>query len=462
MAIFNMSEKYEEFLIDESKFTGYADSISFPKSEKEVIDDILELKKKNIASITIQGGKTGIVGGAVPEGGHILNLSYMNHVKGFEELPDGTATITVESGINMMDLKKAILHCFKGKKFFWPCEPTESSAAVGGIIASNAQGINGMLYGGCINYIQKLNLIRLDGKIDKIDEKNEILDKAVGKEGITGIISEVTLKLINKPEELWGISFFFPCDADASGFTDDIKQTIPCAENAVISAFEYIDRKSIDLIENRKINMAKIKELPDIDKSFQCMIYIEIQGKEEDIEIIAEKLMETAANYNSDPDTAWALSGETEIEKTRAFRHAVPETVNLFIEEKRREDSRITKLATDMSIESINFSELLVYYKNKLKKYELNACMFGHALENHIHVNILPENYDQYLQGIKLIRELAQECKDNDGKIVCEHGIGKLKKSILTGIIPNNCLEQYKKLKSEMDSEMIWNRGNIL
>lgn len=462
MAVFEISEKYEEFLIDESKFTGYADSISFPKSEKELLDDLLELKKKKVSSITIQGGKTGIAGGAVPKGGHIFNLSYMNHVKEFEELSDTTAVITVESGINIIDLKKAILHCFKNKNFFWPCEPTESSAAVGGIIACNAQGINGMVYGCCINYIEKLNLICSNGLIEKMSEKSEILNKVIGKEGITGVISEVTLKLIKKPEELWGISFFFSCDTDAGNFTDAVKQNIPCAENAVISAFEYIDRKSIDLIENKKSNMAKIKELPDIDKSFQCMIYIEIQGKEEDIEIIAEKLMETAVNYNSDPDIAWAVSGETEIEKTRAFRHAAPETANLFIEEKRREDNRITKLGTDMAMEHMNFSELLVYYRDKFKKYELNVCMFGHALENHIHINILPENYEQYLKGIQLIRELAQECIDKNGKIICEHGIGKLKKSMLADILPNNYLEQCKKLKLEMDSKQIWNRGNIL
>lgn len=462
MAIFDMSEKYEEFLIDESKFTGYAESISFPKSEKELIEDILQLKKNNLSSITIQGGKTGIVGGAVPQGGHIFNLSYMNSVKEFEDPTNETPTITVEPGINLIDLKKAISHLFKGKKLFWPPEPTENSATVGGIVASNAQGINKMLYGNCINYIQKLKLIDINGKVKIISEEDELLNKVIGKEGITGIISEVTLKLVNQPEEIWGISFFFENEIDAANFIDASKQNIPNAENAVISAFEYIDGKSIHLIENRKINMAKIKELPDIDKSVACMIYIEIQGTEDGIEEIAGELMELAINYNSNPDIAWAVSGETEIEKTRIFRHAAAETANFFIEEKRREDNRITKLATDMSIGSMSFSQLLNYYRNKLKKYELNACMFGHALENHIHVNILPENYDQYLKGINLIREMAQECSDNKGEIICEHGIGKLKKDILAGIISNDYIEKCKKLKSELDFEMIWNRGNIL
>ena len=72
----SMGEKYEEFLIDESKYRGYADSISFPESEEQVCQILRQMKERKIP-VTIQGGKTGIVGGAVPHGGHILNLSRM-------------------------------------------------------------------------------------------------------------------------------------------------------------------------------------------------------------------------------------------------------------------------------------------------------------------------------------------------------------------------------------------------
>ena len=80
--IFSIDAQYEEYLIDESKYSGFAESISFPKSEQE-IKEILETLRKNQIPVTIQGGKTGIVGGAVPQGGHIMNLSQMNRVKEF-------------------------------------------------------------------------------------------------------------------------------------------------------------------------------------------------------------------------------------------------------------------------------------------------------------------------------------------------------------------------------------------
>ena len=61
----SMEEKYEEYLIDESKYRGYADSISFPESEEQVCQILRQMKEQKIP-VTIQGGKTGIVGGAVP------------------------------------------------------------------------------------------------------------------------------------------------------------------------------------------------------------------------------------------------------------------------------------------------------------------------------------------------------------------------------------------------------------
>ena len=87
--IYPMKEQYEEFLIDESKFSGYADSISFPESAEEMQEVLQELKKERVP-VTIQGGKTGITGAGIPRGGHVMNLSHMNKVKDSVLLEDGT------------------------------------------------------------------------------------------------------------------------------------------------------------------------------------------------------------------------------------------------------------------------------------------------------------------------------------------------------------------------------------
>lgn len=466
-----MSGQYEEYLMDESKFYGFADSISFPESEEEIIQIIKELSIKQIP-ITIQGGKTGITGGAVPQGGHILNLSHMNQIKDSWKEEDGTGRIVVEPGINLMELRKEISQRFRKAPVFFPPDPTETSATLGGIAASGAQGISRLLYGDSRQYIESLHLITYDGKVREFKrgqrrnllslENIEELDMVLGKEGITGIISQLTLKLIFKPESIWGISFFFGRIKNAGAFVDRLKEELPQTERAAIAVVEYIDRSSIDLIEEKKASMTKIKELPDVPKETESMVYTEIHGREEDIEEIAEVLMETAMCCGSNPDEAWAVSGETDVEKMHAFRHSAAETVNLFIEERHRTDKRITKLGTDMDIQKMRFSDMIERYEKDLKNTGLKGCIFGHALENHLHINMLAENYEEYERAVSLIRRWAKQVHEQGGRIVVEHGIGKLKRQILEDVLPENYLKMCRELKDGLDRENMINPGNIL
>ena len=84
--------EYEEFLHDESKRVGAADAIAFPTSEAEVIAVVTQARERGLA-ITVQGARTGIVAGAVPEGGLIVNLSRMNSIGDV-----GGDTLTVQPG----------------------------------------------------------------------------------------------------------------------------------------------------------------------------------------------------------------------------------------------------------------------------------------------------------------------------------------------------------------------------
>lgn len=469
--IFPMKEQYQEYVTDESKFSGYAESISFPENEEEVAEIVGLLREKGIP-LTIQGGKTGITGGAVPEGGHILNLSRMNRVKGSELLEDGTGRITIEPGINLIDLRNEINSLFRKTPLFWPPDPTETSASAGGIAAAGAQGIGRLLYGKSENYIESVRILDYDGGIRDIHtgesiflpsgRKVEPLNTVLGKEGITGIITELTLKLIPKPESMWGIAFFFSTDEEAGEFAEQLKEDLPVNEAADIASVEYMDRETLLLIESRKPSMAKIKELPDIEEDVQAMIYIELHGSEEGIEELAEQLMELAAGCGSDPDSAWAVSGETDVDKLHVFRHAAAETSNLFIEEARQKDGRLTKLGADMSLAGRTVPELLSYYRTQLKQAGLRGCIFGHILENHLHVNVLPRDYEEYEQGRDLLRIWADYAREQKGSAVSEHGIGKLKRKLLNEHLPQEYLSLCSELRSMFPQNEKINQGNIL
>ncbi len=469
--IFPMDGQYEEYLTDESKYSGFAESISFPKSEQE-IEEVLEVLREEQIPVTVQGGKTGIVGGAVPQGGHIMNLSRMNQVKNFWMEKDGTGRIVVEPGINLIDLSKEVANRSRKHPLFFPSDPTETSASIGGIVASGAQGISRVLYGNSREYVEAVKVIDYSGKTKKIyggqaweipdGSQEETLDFVFGREGITGIITEVTLKLLPKPESVWGIAFFFAETEQAAGFVETLKEAMPTVENGAVAAVEYLDRMSLDMIQSRKESMTKIKELPDIESEIKAMVCTELHGAEEGNEELAEMLMECAMEHGSDVDAAWAVSGESDVEKLHVFRHAAAETANLFIEEQHRKDPRITKLGMDMVLSGQDFFSVLKEYEKSMREKGVKGCIFGHVLENHLHVNILPENFEDYQKGIELARKWAEKTEQLGERLIGEHGIGKLKKRIFEDLLPTDYLEECRRLKEKTDKEYKINRGNIL
>lgn len=466
--IIPICDNYKDFLMDESRYLGTAESISFPKSEDEIREVLLELDGINI---TVQGGKTGITGSGVPQGGHILNLSHFNKAKEWGEVDLEEGFIIVEPGMSLVELKKIIRSVFRNRNVFWPVEPTEESATIGGIIATNAQGICKLQYHSSTKYIDYIKLMDYDGNIRKIEWDQEIelgnkkikeMETVIGKEGITGIITEARLRLIKKPESIWGITFFFSNIQQVEQFISHLKMKFPREKEASIAAIEYFDQRTIETIESQKPYIAKIKDMPEIPPNITDMVYLEIHGIEHSIEEIAELLIEVAEESGSNTDLSWAVSGEAEIEKMRSYRHAAAETVNIMIENARKNDSRITKLSTDMNIEDSSFGEVVKRYREGLEKEQLNGCIFGHVMENHLHVNILPKTYEEYEKGKKLIYDWAKEIQKNKGNIVVEHGIGKLKKTILGDVLSDEYIIFCRELKEKYDSKYRFNRGNII
>lgn len=452
-----------EYLMDESKYRGWADGISFPESEEEVCAVLRDAEERKIP-ITIQGGKTGIAGGAVPNGGRILNLSRMNKVLSYEVKNDNTGRITVESGTLLMELEKEILKIFGKERFFWPVQPTEKSASIGGIAACSAKGPNAFSYGDSRKYISGVKMACLDGKVREFREESgrEELDRILGFEGAAGVFTEITLKLIKKPQDLWAICFFFEEEKKLGEFVDRVCTQEWKQDSAQLTVLEFLDRKTIDMIQARKPDMAKIRELPDVGECFEGMVYLELEGETADIECLAEMLMELAAEFESSPDEAWALSGEAEVEKLRSFRHAAAESVNLCVEENRKQCEKLTKLGTDYTQKNKTFSALLAESRFQLQQVGIEAVIFGHAGENHLHINLLPKNMDEYENGCRLFRQWALDSMEESGIFPGEHGIGKLKKSIFHNLLAPEYMSTYRMLKEKYDAGNLINRGNII
>ncbi len=472
-----LEERHQDYLKDESRSSGRAESISFPENQAQVQAIVKRLLKQQ-TPITVQGSRTGLAGGAVPGGGHILNLSRMNRVLGLELDQAGRFYVRVQPGITLsqldehlssrvfdcegwdLDAFKALEAFKKAARQFWPPDPSERSASVGGIAANNSRGICALHYGPARDHIKGICVVNTRGEIQLPPAP---MDLYLGTEGMFGVITELTLALQPLPCEQWGIVFLFETQSQALDFIDAIEENQTRESPSGIVAIEFMDQTTLKSIRAYKQMNPGLKLIPDWDDRLTTAVYLELHGHDPSpVEAMAGWLLETALLSGNDPDDTWAFSGEMEIERVRLFRSAAPEAVNHQIDRARQKDSRITKLGTDMRLPGSGLADLLDIYTQGLEAFGLRAAIFGHAAHRHLHVNILPENYEQFMAGKKLIQEWATRISARGGSIVTEHGVGKIKKELFRSCPMPLHLKHIGRLKQQLDPKGLWNPGNMM
>lgn len=510
-------KEHQDYLRDESRKVGEAESISFPKNEKEVID-ILTTLKSHKSLVTTQGARTGITAGAVPQGGHILNLSRMDKILGlrYDDKAD-TFFLKVQSGVMLSQIKEALknkafnteeswdsesleaLKRFKASKsYFFSPDPTETTAAIGGMIACNASGACSFKYGPTRDHIESLRVALVDGDILALKRgehkainghfsittesgntiegtipkyimprvKNasgyytlpdmDLVDLFIGSEGTLGIITEVELKLIKSPAVTYALTVFFSNEEKALKFVRKVR------EESTPTAVEFFNSNALNLLRKGKETIPAFSKLLDLPSHFHTAVYIEYQGKDEDevLDMIM-KAGELIEECGGNEDDIWLATNHQAKEQLHFFRHAVPEAVNLLIDDRRRTYPELTKLGTDMAVPDQNLEEIMNIYNESLEKSNLESVIFGHIGNNHVHVNILPRDMEDYAKGKELYNFWAEKVISMGGSVSAEHGIGKMKTHLLSKMLGENGIEEMKTLKNIFDPENRLNKGNL-
>jgi D-lactate dehydrogenase (cytochrome) len=504
-----LDDRYQDYLEDESRISGHAQSISFPKTEEEVQQIVKTCIKKQLP-ITVQGSRTGITGAAVPVTGHILNLSNMKKIIGLAQENSQGFLIKIQPGLSLLELNqqlaslrfdcstwnkssiKALISLKTAGRWFWPPDPSESTASIGGIASNNAMGICAHHYGPARQHIKSIRMVDPKGnihsikrnqyffsngicqlpggvklKVDplslKIKDQTDLLDVYLGSEGMLGVITELELILQPAPSEIWGIVFFFTSQVQALGFVQTVFERQKIKNEKGIVAYEFMDHTTLKCIQQLKQKNSSLNRLPDIEIQFNCAIYLEIHtNSDKKLEIITDNIMDAADEFSCNLDTTWAFSNGFEIEQGRQFRHAAPESVNHMIDQLRLKDPRIHKLGTDMQIKTDDFIDLLEIYQEDLNRNKLKAAIFGHVADGLFHVNILPEDYDQFIKAKTLIEKWAQKIHLFGGTIVTEHGVGKIKKHLFKSVPLPDSLKMIQLIKQQLDPSGMWNPGNML
>lgn len=239
----NIEDKYLSDTLGRLKGTALA--VVLPVSTKEV-SGIMKWAYDREVQVTPRGAGTNLVGSTVPDqGGIVLDLTLMNHIL---ELDFETFTATIEPGVVLQDFQAYV----EEKGLFYPPDPGEKLATIGGNISTNAGGMRAVKYGVTRDYVMGLEAVLPDGKVIQAGSKNikdssglSLKNLLIGSEGTLAVITKCILKLVPKPET--SVSAVVPFDSLDAGI-ESVLHIIKESTNP--TAIEFVEKKVIKLGED--------------------------------------------------------------------------------------------------------------------------------------------------------------------------------------------------------------------
>jgi glycolate oxidase len=418
------------------------DVVVLAQSTDEVVKTLSVAHHRRVP-VTTRGAGVGYVGGAVPvRGGIAVSTLPMNRI--LEVNPaDGVAV--VQPGVITHDLQEA------ARKLDWYYPPDPASlkeSSIGGNIATNAGGPRCLKYGVTRNYVLGLEVVlgdgrvlRTGGRVHKNKTGFDLTALFVGSEGMLGVITEATLRLIPLPPARAMLAAVFPEFEHAAAAVQAI---LDCGH--LPSALEITDAFTLAAARARLGSDA----LPE----GKAHLIVEIDGQPSAVatemrtlQILLEKLRATRVDTAPDEfacERIWKMR--------REFSYAL-------------RDTGLTKLNEDIVVPRSKLVDLVRFAELLTRETSIPVACFGHAGDGNIHTNLMVSDYDN-----PATRERAHAALDilfawvleNGGAITGEHGIGLAKLPWIREALGPVSLSVHRALKSALDPRQILNPGKFL
>jgi D-lactate dehydrogenase (cytochrome) len=283
----------------------------------------------------------------------------------------------------------------------------------------------------------------------------DAVDLFVGSEGTLGVVTEIELRLLPKPEGFLSGIVFFKNEKDLLSFVMEARENSFATRRNGEAEKRGIDASLLEYFDSESLKFIKEK-FPETPEEMAGAIFFEQETSAETEDVLFEKWNALLEKHNAELDASWFTANEQDAEKMREFRHALPVSVN---EKVVRNKQR--KIGTDMAVPDEKFAAFLEFYKEKLNASGLDHVIFGHIGDNHLHVNLLPKNAEEATRARHLYGRFIAQALMLGGTISAEHGIGKLKSKYLRVMYGERFLNEMAQLKRAFDPNGILGRGNM-
>lgn len=440
-----------EFITDPTVCRQYAgdkwfasrlpDAVALPRSTESVAR-LMTFAHRHRIPVTARGAGHGYVGGCVPQaGGVALSLERMNRIK---EIHAGDFVAVVEPGVHTQTLQEAV----EKKGLYYPPDPaSRQDCSIGGNIASNAGGPRCLKYGVTRDYILGLEVVRANGEVLRLGSRThknktgfDVARFFVGSEGMLGVITEATLKLLPLPpyRALLVVAFAHMGEAAqairrifAAGF-------LPCA-------LEVADQFTLEAAR-RRTGSRRLS-------GCGALIFVELDGR---LGAVKADLADLRRLVRSLPH--------------QFIQHALGNKACEQLWQLRREfsyalrDTGLTKLNEDIVVPRGRLQDLFRFTARLQKESGFPVACFGHAGDGNIHVNIMVDfnQPDAEARSRKALDRLFAQILAWGGVITGEHGVGLAKKRWFPQAVSPPVRKLHRDIKTALDPHGILNPGKFL
>lgn len=417
------------------------EAVALPRSTASVAK-ILRFAHAHRVPVTPRGAGHGYVGGCVPvRGGLVLSLDRMNRIK---EIHPGDFVAVVQPGVRTQALQDAV----EARGLFYPPDPaSRSECSIGGNIATNAGGPRCLKYGVTRDYVLGLEVVLADGTVVRLGSRThknktgfELARLWVGSEGLLGVVTEATLKLLPLPPDRACLCVGYGSMRDAARAIRAIFAAglLPCA-------LEVADRFTLEAAR-RRTGSRRLE-------GCGALIIVELDGQPRTVR--AELRRTEAVARNAGTRFVQRALGAAACEQLWQIRREFSYALR---------DTGLTKLNEDIAVPRSRLEDLFRFAERLQQRHGFPVACFGHAGDGNIHVNVMVDlaQPGAAARSEAALDELFAQVLAWGGVVTGEHGVGLAKKRWWPQAVPPAVRALHRRIKDALDPRGILNPGKFL
>ncbi len=404
------------------------------------VSRVLRYCHDNRIKIVPRGAGTGLSGGALPlADGITLGLGKFNRIL---EVDYANRCVVAQPGVTNLAITEAVAH----RGFYYAPDPSSQLVCtIGGNVAENSGGVHCLKYGLTTNNVLGIELVMMDGEVVRLGGKHldaeayDLLGVVTGSEGLLGVITEVTVRILKKPETARALLIGFP--------------TIPAAGACVAAVIEAgIIPGGMELMDRPAIRATEDFVHAGYPLDVEALLIVELDGPEAEVEHLIMRV-----------ETIAAATGASSIRASRSDQ----ERLAFWAGRKAAFGAmgRISPdyLCMDGTIPRHQLPHVLARIAEMSETYGLRCANVFHAGDGNLHPLIL---YDANAPGElekaeRFGADILRLCVDVGGVLTGEHGVGVEKRDLMDSMFSEDDMKHQQRLKCAFDPDHLLNPGKV-